>query len=86
MAGIILGLIFGAADFYFLDRFVSSVTKKQKPNVIYALLFLFTPFLFLLTVAFLIPISLLWTGTALVSMVIILSVIKFIIQTIKQRK
>ena len=86
MAGIILGLIFGAADFYVLDRFVSSVTKKQKPNVIYALLFLFTPFLFLLTVAFLIPNSILWTGTALVSMVIILSVIKFIIQTIKQRK
>ena len=86
MAGIILGLIFGAADFYFLYRFVSSVTKKQKPNVIYALLFLFTPFLFLLAVAFLIPNSILWTGTALVSMVIILSVIKFIIQTIKQRK
>jgi hypothetical protein len=79
--GILIGIPTGVVQFYLLFRFVTSVTggKFGSKTIIFALTQILFPFAVLVTVAFLLPDSLMWTGISTGAALICSAIVRFVL-------
>jgi len=81
LIGLIIGVIFGLAQFWLLSKFTSTVSRGEfdKKTALFAVFQFLLPVAVLVPCAFLLPNGLLWSGVGMASTLIVCAIVRFLI-------